>query len=251
MSDSTVKVKYSIKDSRCRMALRQGLKAGIPIGLGYFAVAFSLGIMAARAGLNWLSSAVVSLFCNASAGEYAGFATIAACGTFVEMAVVTFIVNARYLLMSSAMSQRVEPGTALGHRMVMGLYVTDEIFGVSMSRPGYLNPWFNYGCAIVASPAWALGTVLGCVAGEVLPLRVVSALSVALFGMFLAIIIPPARKDKIIAILVLFSFALSSAFTYIPGIRNVSEGLRTIILTVVISAAAALIFPRKDEEDSK
>ncbi len=248
MEVSSEKIKFSIKTSQNKMALKQGLKAGIPIGLGYFAVAFSLGIMAKKAGLSIFASTVVSLFCNASAGEYAGFATIAAAGTFLEMVVVTFIVNARYLLMSSAMSQRVKPGTHIVHRMIMGLYVTDEIFGVSMSRPGYLNPWFNYGCAIVASPCWALGTALGCFAGNVLPLRVVSALSVALFGMFLAIIIPPAKKDKIIAVLVLVSFALSSAMTYLPVVKNISEGLRTIILTVVIAAAAALLFPRKEED---
>ena len=251
MSETGQKVKYSIKDPDCRVAFSRGLRAGIPIGLGYFAVAFSLGITAANAGISWFWGAIVSLFCNASAGEYAGIATIAACGTFLEMAAVTLVVNARYLLMSSAMSQRVAPGTSIGHRMVMGLYVTDEIFGVSMARPGFLNPWFNYGCAAVASPCWALGTALGCIAGDNLPVRVVSALSVALFGMFLAVIIPPARKDRIIAGLVLVSFALSSAFTYIPGIRDISESLRTIILTVVIAAAAALIFPRKDEEDGE
>ena len=241
---------YPISEAANRTALKLGLKAGIPIGMGYFAVAFSLGVMAARAGLGAIAGAVVSLFCNASAGEYAGFTVIAGGGSFILMAAMTLVANARYLLMSSALSQRVEPGLSLGHRMLIGLYVTDEIFGVSMARPGYLNPWFTYGCAIVASPLWALGTALGCIAGDVLPVRVVSALSVALFGMFLAIIIPPAKKSRIIAGLVIVSFGLSSAFAYIPGIRNLSEGIRTIILTVVIAAAAALIFPRKDEDEA-
>ncbi len=238
---------YPISDHANRTALKLGLKAGIPIGMGYFAVAFSLGVMAARAGLGAIAGAIVSLFCNASAGEYAGFTVIAGGGSFILMAAMTLVANARYLLMSSALSQRVKPGLSLGHRMLIGLYVTDEIFGVSMARPGYLNPWFTYGCAIIASPMWALGTALGCIAGDVLPVRVVSALSVALFGMFLAIIIPPAKKSKIIAGVVLVSFALSSAFAYIPGIRNLSEGIRTIIVTVVIAAAAAAICPRKDE----
>ena len=250
MENTAEKVEYSIKDKENRLAMSQGIRAGIPIGLGYFAVAFSLGIMARNAGLNWVAGTISSLFCNASAGEYAGFAVVAAAGTFAEMAVLILVANARYLLMSSAMSQRIKPGISFGHRMVMGLYVTDEIFGVSMARPGYLNPWFTYGCALIASPLWALGTALGCIAGNILPLRVVSALSVALFGMFLAIIIPPARKSKIIAGIVVVSFALSSVCTYAPLVSKLSEGVRTIILTVIISAAAAIIFPRKDEEDA-
>lgn len=231
------------------MAFVRGLKAGIPIGLGYFAVAFSLGITARNAGLTVFESTVTSLFCNASAGEYAGFSMIAAGASFIEIALMTFIANARYLLMSSSLSQRVDPGIHFGHRLVMGLYVTDEIFAVSIAHSGFLNPWFTYGCAAIASPLWALGTALGCFAGSILPIRVVSALSVALFGMFLAIIIPPAKKDKIIAGIVLACFALSTLFTYIPGIKNIPEGIRTIILTVAVSTAAALIFPRKDEEE--
>lgn len=248
MSAAVQRVRYKINDPRNRLALRQGLKAGIPIGLGYFAVSFSLGIIAKTAGLTPIESAIVSLFCNASAGEYAGFTTIAVMGSFAELALITFIANARYLLMSSSLSQRVAPGTHFGHRMLMGLYVTDEIFGVSIARPGYLNPWFTYGCAIIASPLWALGTALGCLAGNILPVRVVSALSVALYGMFLAIIIPPAKKDKIIALVVIVCFAASSLMAYLPGVRNISEGVRIIILTVVISAIFALIFPRKEEE---
>lgn len=245
----TAKPQYPISDKANQMALKLGLKAGIPIGLGYFAVSFSLGVLAAKAGLGPAQGAVVSLFCNASAGEYAGFTIIAGGGSFLLIAIMTIVANARYLLMSSALSQRIKPGLHFGHRMLMGLYVTDEIFGVSMARPGYLNPWFTYGCAMVASPLWALGTALGCIAGDILPIRAVSALSVALFGMFLAVIIPAAKKSRLIAVLILVSFCLSSVASYIPGIRELSEGIRTIILTVVIAAAAALLFPRKDENE--
>lgn len=242
------RIKYSIREPAQRQALLQGLKAGIPIGLGYFAVSFSLGIMARNAGLNWLAGVISSLLCNASAGQYAGYAVIAAGGTLIEMALLSLVANCRYLLMSSAMSQRVDPGISFGHRIFMGLYVTDEIFGVSMARQGYLNPWFTYGCAIVASPLWALGTALGCVAGNILPMRVVSALSVALFGMFLAIIIPPCKKEKKIIGIILVCFILSSAATYLPVISGLSEGVRTIILTVIIASGAAIIFPRDDED---
>ena len=249
MSENSAKVRYPLKEAQNKQALKEGLRAGIPIGLGYFAVAFSLGVLVIKAGLNPVEGGIVSLFCNASAGEYAGFTVIASGGSFLLLALMTLVANARYLLMSSAVSQRIKPGISFGHRMLMGLYVTDEIFGVSMGRPGYLNPWFTYGCAMVASPLWALGTALGCIAGDVLPVRVVSALSVALFGMFLAVIVPAAKKHRLILGIILACFALSSIATYCPGIRNLSEGVRTIILTIVISTACALIFPRSEEDD--
>ncbi len=243
---------YKFKDKENREAFSQGAKAGIPIGLGYFAVAFSLGIIAANAGISVAESAAASLLCNASAGEYAGFTLMAGGGTLLEMAMISFVVNARYMLMSSSMSQRVDPKMHIGHRMLMGMYITDEIFGVSVMRSGYMNPWFTYGSAIVASPAWALGTALGCAAGNIMPVRVVSALSVALYGMFLAIIIPPAKKERRIALIVAVSFVLSAAAAYLPGVRNLSENIRTIILTVLIAGAAAIIFPRDEgSEDSR
>ena len=242
-------MKYSIKEPENKKAFSEGIKAGIPIGLGYFAVAFSMGILAKSAGISVAGAVVSSLFCNASAGQYAGYMVIAGGGTVLGMALMILVANARYLLMSSALSQKLSPGTGLLHRALVGLYVTDEIFGVSMNRPGFHNPWFTYGCAIIASPCWALGAGLGCVAGSILPVRVVSALSVALFGMFLAVIIPPMKKDRVVMALVPVCFGLSTACTYLPGISDISEGLRTVILTVLISSVVALIAPRKDEED--
>ena len=163
------------------------------------------------------------------------------------MAVITLIANARYLLMSCALAQRFAPGTPFWHRLVIGYDVTDELFGITIARPGHLNPYYTYGAILLAAPGWAVGTALGIMAGNALPLRVVSALSVALYGMFLAIIIPPARKNHIIAGLVALSFALSLACNYLPGISAMSDGTRTILLTVVISAAAAVLFPVKDQ----
>lgn len=170
---------------------------------------------------------------------------------FIEVALVTLIANARYLLMSFAMSQRTDPKTSLLHRMGMSFFITDEIFGISIARQGYLNPLYTYGAALVAAPCWATGTALGIIAGSALPLRVVSALGVALYGMFIAIIIPPAKKDKIVLLMVLLSFGASYAASVLPVVRDISEGTRTIILTVVLSAAAALIFPKKTEGEGK
>ena len=206
-------------------------------------------IAAKNAGLTVFQAFLASLLCNASAGEYAGFTLIAAQAPYWELALVTLIANARYLLMSCALAQRFAPGTPFFHRLIIGYDVTDELFGITIARPGYLNPFYTYGAIALAAPAWASGTALGIIAGNLLPLRAVSALSVALYGMFLAIIIPPARKDKIVAALVAISFALSFACTYLPGISALSDGTRTIILTVAISCAGALLFPVKTQSE--
>ncbi len=227
----------------------QGIKAGIPIGLGYFAVSFSLGILAKSIGLTPFQAALMSLLNNASAGEYMGLTMIAAQATLGEMALATLITNARYLLMSCAMSHRMDPRTPFIHRLLMSFDITDEIFGATIARPGYLSPWYMYGAMVPAIPGWTVGTALGTLAGSILPLRVVSAFSVALYGMFIAIFIPPARKEKPVACLVVLAFALSFAFSRLPVVSDLSDGTRTIILTVILAAGAAVLFPRKDEEE--
>ena len=232
-----------------RRVLYEGMRDGFPIALGYFAVSFSLGIAARNAGLTPVQGFLASILNNASAGEYAAFTLIAAGATYWEVAVITLIANARYLLMSCALAQRFSPATPFFHRLLIGYDVTDELFGITIARPGYLNPYYTYGAILLAAPAWAIGTALGIIAGNALPPRVVSALSVALYGMFLAIIIPPARKNLIVAALVVISFVLSFACEYLLGISALSGGTRTIILTVAISAAAAVLFPVKQEAD--
>ena len=234
-----------------KKVLREGFRDGIPIGLGYLAVSFSLGVAARNAGLSAFQGFLVSLLNNASAGEYAGFTVIAANGAYFEIFLMTLIANARYLLMSCALSQKISPDTPLIHRILVGYDVTDEIFGITIARPGMLDPFYSYGAILIAAPSWAGGTALGVIAGNLLPARAVSALSVALFGMFLAVIIPPARKNRVIALFVLISFAASFAATYLPLISRLSGGTRTIILTVLISAVAAILFPVNEEEDAK
>lgn len=229
----------------------EGFRDGVPIGLGYFAVAFSLGIVAQNAGLDPVAGFIASFFNVASAGEYALFTSIQAKATYIEIAVITLVVNARYMLMSCALSQRFDPETKLIHRFLVGFGITDEIFGISIARPGYVNPLYNYGAIAVSVPLWSLGTSLGIIAGNFLPVRIVSALSVALYGMFIAIIIPPAKKNLVIAIAVVTSFVLSYLCTIIPWIKDLSGGTRTIILTVLISSIVAIVKPVKDEEEDK
>ncbi len=231
-----------------RQAYLEGLRDGVPIGLGYFAVAFSLGIAARSAGLSAWQGLIASLLCNASAGEYALFTLIGAGASYLELALVTLITNARYLLMSCALSQRISPRMKNYHRYLFGALITDEFFGINIARPGWLQPVYYYGAITVATPLWAIGTALGILMGTLLPGRVVSALSVALYGMFLAIIVPPARENRVVAVCVVLSFALSGLFALLPGLAGISAGTRTILLTLLIAGGAAALFPVKEEE---
>ena len=224
-----------------------GIRDGIPIALGYLAVSFSLGIAAKNSGLTAFQASAASLLCLASAGEFAGFTLIAASAGYLEMAVMEFVINIRYMLMSCALSQKIPPDTSIGKRLLLGMTVTDEIFCISIAYPGYLNVYYSYGAVAIAAPAWTLGTCLGVVMGNILPVNIVSALSVALYGMFIAIIIPPARKNRVILGLVVISMLLSAVFTYVPPLSKIGSGFRIILLTVIISAGAALLFPVADK----
>ena len=248
MTNSTTKHTFKIQSNSAVFV--SGMKDGIPIGLGYLAVSFSLGIMAKKAGLSPFQGLLASFLCNASAGEYAGFSIIAAGATYLEMVLAIFIANARYLLMSCAMSQRFSANTSIFHRLTMAFDITDEVFAISIARPGFLNPYYTYGAMTTTMPLWAIGTALGVIAGNMLPIRLVSAFSVALYGMFLAVIIPPARKDIIIAGIIVICFALSFVSCYIPFIKDMSDGSKTILLTVLISTVAAIVFPRKEESEA-
>ncbi len=226
----------------------KGMKDGIPISLGYLAVSFTLGIAAKNAGLTAFQAMLTSLTNNASAGEFAGFTLIAANASYLEIAIMMLVANARYLLMSCSLSQKISPNTPLIHRFLIGFDVTDEIFGISISVPGKLTPYYTYGAIVVAMPGWSIGTYLGVVMGNILPSNVVSALSVGLYGMFLAVIIPPARKNKILAILITCSMIASFVCSKLSIFAALSSGMKIIILTVVIAGTAAILFPIKEDE---
>jgi len=231
----------------------KGLKDGITIGLGYFAVSFSLGIMAKKGGLNAIEGFIASFFTRASAGEYGVYSLIPESVMYYEIVIISIITNLRYLLMSTALSQKFSPKTPLPKRLLVGFCITDEIFAISHAYKGYLEPVYTFGAFAISTPLWALGTSLGIIAGNILPTNVVSALSVALFGMFIAIIIPPSKKDLAVLIAVLSAFIFSYLCTYIiPGIKELSPGTRTVILTIVISSVVAIIkpVPVKSEENA-
>ncbi len=231
-----------------KKAASEGLHAGIPIALGYFAVAFALGIPAKSAGLSAFQAGVMSLTMLASAGEFAAITLIASGAGVLEMITTTIIVNLRYMLMSAALSQKLDHRTPFIHRFPLSYCITDEIFGASVSVDGRLNPLFTYACASISAIGWTAGTVLGVLAGNILPAVLVNALSVALYGMFLAIIIPPAKKEPFIGGLVVISMLASLLFTKAPVLSRIPSGFRIILLTLLIAGAAALIRPIKDDE---
>ena len=234
-----------------RQWFARGMRAGVPISLGYFAVALTLGIAAKNAGFTAFQATLTSFLINASAGEYIGFTLISAGAGYIEVFVMEAVANARYLLMSCALSQKLEPKTPIWKRLLLGYCITDEVFGASIAVEGHVDPLFTYGAMMVAVPGWSLGTLCGAVLGNILPIGLLSALSVSLYGMFISVFVPEAKRNKIVAALVLISFAASFIFMKMPLFDGISEGIKIIILTVVISLAAALIFPVKEEESDE
>lgn len=228
-----------------KTAFQKGLRDGFPIALGYFAVAFSLGFMAKKCGLGPLEGFIASFFTRASAGEYGVYSLMLQDAGYLSVVAMSLVTNLRYLLMSTALSQHFSPETTFLRRILTGCCVTDEIFGISITYPGYLNPWYTFGAFAISSPFWASGTMCGIIAGSLLPKRAVSALSVALYGMFIAIIIPPSRKDKAVLLAAASGFLFSFLLSRFGSLLHItlSGGSITILLTLIISAAAAVLCP--------
>lgn len=229
-------------------AWKNGIKTGIPIALGYFAVSFSFGILCKQAGLNPFEAVLMSATNLTSAGQFAGLSMIAAMATVIEIAIAQLIINSRYLLMSFSLSQKISADTPIYHRLLMSYGITDEIFGVSIAQPGKLNPYFMYGVMTVAVPGWALGTLFGVISGNIFPARITSALSIALYGMLLAVIIPPAKQHKVVAGVIVISMLLSSIFAMIPALQTISSAVKIILISVVVAGCAAFFFPLKEEK---
>lgn len=228
----------------------RGMRDGIPICLGYFAVSFALGIAGRGVGMNAVQAFVMSLTMVASAGQFAAITLIGAGAGIIEMITTTVVVNLRYLLMSCSLTQKLSPETKLLHRLALSYCMTDEIFGLSISVDGFLRPVYTYGITVISVSGWCLGTVLGVVAGNILPALVTNALGVAMYGMFLAIIIPPAKENHFLGALVAVSMAASGLFSILPYLRAISSGFRVIILTILIAGIAAVIHPIEESGDN-
>ncbi len=228
-----------------------GVRDGLPIALGYFAVSFALGIMAKQAGLSPFQGFLASLLTNASAGEYAGFMVIMEKAGYMTMVIMTVVASARYFLMACALSQRFDPKMPFVHRLLIGFNLTDEIFGAQIARPGYVAPRYTYGLFVLPLMGWSTGTMLGIIMGNLLPAGIVSALSVALYGMFIAIIVPPAKQNRVVLFGVTASFIMSFLFSRLPVVSGMSSGTRTIILTILIAGVLAALFPVKEESEEE
>ena len=229
------------------MKFTKGVKDGFPIGIGYFAVSFSFGIAGSKL-LTWPLVTLISMTNVTSAGQFAGLQIMAdAAGTFIEMAIATFFINLRYSLMAISLSQKVSPSFGTGKRLLLAMGITDEIYAVSMIQKESVTPIYFLGLFTLPYAGWSLGTLTGAVCGEILPAIVTNALGVALYGMFIAIIIPPSKESKTVLTLVLVSMAASFAFNRISWFSGISAGTKTIILTILIAAAGAVLKPIKED----
>lgn len=228
---------------------KKGLKDGIPIALGYISVSFTFGLQAVSDDLSWWQAVLVSLTNLTSAGQFAGLDIMVRGGGFwFEMACTQFIINLRYALMSLSLSQKADESLKGIHRFIAGFGITDEIFAVSMGNKGTVSNKYMYGVIILPVLGWVFGTFLGAVAGQVLPEIVRSALSLAIYGMFIAIIIPPAKKNKAVLKVIIISVLLSCAFKWLPVLNKVSSGFVIIICTVIAASVGAILFPVKEDE---
>lgn len=222
---------------------------GIPIALGYLSVSFGFGILAVQSGLSVFEAAMISITNLTSAGQAAGVAIIAAGGLLTEMILTQLVINIRYALMSLSLSQKLDGSFTLLHRFLASFGITDEIFAVASAQPGKITPPYMYGMIFVSWVGWTAGTVMGAAAGELLPAAVTSAMGIVLYGMFLAIIIPPSRKERSVLMVVAIAAAISILFKYL--FTAVSGGFAVIISAVAASAVAAAVFPVKDEEEEE
>lgn len=227
--------------------LLKGMSHGIPIMLGYLSVSFGIGIMAVRAGITPFQATMISLTNLTSAGQAAGIGVIASAGTLFEMALVQFTINLRYALMSLSLSQKLDKKKfTLPKRLAASYGITDEIFAVCSAQKEALTPAYMCGMIFIATAGWVAGTILGAEAGSILPKSVTDAMGIVLYGMFIAIFIPPVRKQKSVLFTITAAAALSVLFKY--AVKGVSAGFAIIICAVIASAAAALLFPVDEEE---
>jgi len=225
-----------------------GMKAGMPVCVGYFSVSFGFGAMAVAQGLSIWQAILISASNLTSAGQFAGLTVIAAGAAIIEMILTQLVINSRYALMSLALGQRLSQKVGTGKRLMAAFFNTDEVFALGMSRGKDLTTAFFVGAGVVAAIGWVSGTAMGAVAGSLLPQSVRMALGVMLYGMFIAIVVPQAKEDRPILVSVLLALVFSCLFTWVPGLNRVSAGLAIVICTVLAAALCAVLFPIEDEE---
>ena len=228
-----------------------GIRDGIPIAAGYFSVSFAFGIFATGAGLTILEALLISMFCVTSAGQLAAVPIIAGGGSFIELALSQLIINLRYSLMSVSLSQKLGKSVRFSDRFLISFVNTDEVFAVAMGKETMVGRKYMFGLILTPYLGWAFGTLVGAIAGNILPAIVVSALGIAIYGMFIAIVTPFARSGKVGILCVLCAIALSCLFYYLPLLSRIPSGFVIIIVTVIVSTFFALVAPIKEEEEAE
>ena len=227
---------------------RVGVNRGLPVGLGYFSVSFGFGAMAVAQGVSAAKATLISATNLTSAGQFAGLTLIVAAATLWEMVLTMLVINSRYSLMSLALSQRMGERIGILPRLLIAFFNTDEIFALAMAREVPLTVPFMLGLGTLPIVGWTLGTLSGALAGSVLPQNIRSALGVMLYGMFVAIVVPPAKKEREIFIAVVLAMILSCLFAWVPMLQQVSAGISIVICTVAAAAVCAWLFPIAEEE---
>lgn len=227
---------------------RTGVHTGLPVGLGYFSVSFGFGAMAAAQGVRVLDAALISVSNLTSAGQFAGLTLIVAAATLWEMVLTQLVINSRYALMSLALSQRMGQKIGVLPRLFIAFFNTDEIFALAMARKEALTVPFLLGLGTLPIVGWTGGTLFGALAGSVLPADIRAALGVMLYGMFIAIVIPPAKEEKPVLVTAALALVFSCLFTWLPMLKSVSAGISIVICTVAAAAICAWLFPIADEE---
>ncbi len=227
-------------------AYTKGVRDGVAIGLGYLSVSFSFGISAVKGGLTVLQAALISMTNLTSAGQVAGLDQMLRLAPLAELFLVQLTINTRYSLMSMSLTQKLDDSMTLLNRLATAFFITDEVFAVASSQAGLIGKSYLYGLATMPYIGWAVGTVLGAAAGSVLPLSVTTALGIAIYGMFIAIFVPPMKKLKSVRAVVLTALALSLALHYIPVFSFVSSGASIILCAVVAAGVGAYFFPAEE-----
>lgn len=240
-----------MKQSCYNLSFARGLRRGIPIALGYLSVSFGFGISAVNRGLSPLTAVLISLTNLTSAGQVAGLDVILMGGSLIEMALTQLTINLRYFLMSLTLSQKLSPAFTLPHRLIASFGITDEIFGVAASEQGDVPPRYMYGLILLPFFGWTLGTLLGAVAGNILPSSVKFALGIAIYGMFVAIVLPPAKKQTGVRVAALLAIVFSLIIAYVPIFKFITSGFAVIVSALVASVAAALLFPIDESKEGE
>lgn len=222
----------------------KGSRLGLPIALGYIPVSFSFGMLAVAAGIPPLAAIIISMTNLTSAGQFAGINIISAAGGIGEMAITTLVINLRYMLMSLSLSQKINK-MPLAKRLITAFGITDEIFAVASTTPIELT--FPFMAGLIATPylGWTFGTLLGAFINTLLPKSLAEAMGITLYAMFIAIIVPAARKDKNVLFVLIIAVTLSCIiYFFLPFI---SSGWAVIITAITASAAGAFFFPHKED----